>query len=165
MQALSRKEIIESVKLSLINLGLEYIDLVIVHKYDHNCPVEGNNYNGPSINDVSSEGKNWEDFHKIRCLLISFRYLHSFSDCRYCSHKIRREEGSFVKQIRITDNVVYGWSKCSLIITKWAKIENVFLSIFQRLSELWLSLLMLVWSCTGELPDGAHLKSLNRIQL
>jgi len=40
LQALSRKEIIESVKISLINLGLEYIDLVIVHKYDHNCPVE-----------------------------------------------------------------------------------------------------------------------------
>merc|ERR1719273_2932684 len=40
LQALSRKEIIESVKLSLINLGLEYIDLVIVHKCDPNCPVE-----------------------------------------------------------------------------------------------------------------------------
>ena len=41
MQALSRKEIIESVKQSLINLGLEYIDLVIIHKCDPNCPIEG----------------------------------------------------------------------------------------------------------------------------
>jgi len=40
MQALSRKEIIESVKQSLINLGLEYIDLVIIHKCDPNCPIE-----------------------------------------------------------------------------------------------------------------------------
>ena len=39
---LSRKEIVESVKRSLMNLGMEYIDLVIIHKYDPNCPVEGN---------------------------------------------------------------------------------------------------------------------------
>jgi len=38
--SLSRKEIIESVKQSLMNLGMEYIDLVIVHKCDPNCPVE-----------------------------------------------------------------------------------------------------------------------------
>ena len=38
---LSRKEIIESVKQSLMNLGMEYIDLVIVHKMDPNCPLEG----------------------------------------------------------------------------------------------------------------------------
>lgn len=37
---LSRKEIIETVKQSLRNLGMEYIDLVIVHKYDANCPIE-----------------------------------------------------------------------------------------------------------------------------
>jgi len=40
LQALSRKEIIESVKQSLINLGLEYIDLVIIHKCDPSCPIE-----------------------------------------------------------------------------------------------------------------------------
>jgi len=40
LQALSRKEIIESVKQSLINLGVEYIDLVIIHKCDPNCPVD-----------------------------------------------------------------------------------------------------------------------------
>ena len=39
---LSRKEIIESVKHSLRNLGMEYIDLVIIHKCDPNCPIEGN---------------------------------------------------------------------------------------------------------------------------
>jgi len=39
-KALSRKEIIESVKDSLKNLQLEYIDLLIVHKNDPNCPVE-----------------------------------------------------------------------------------------------------------------------------
>jgi len=37
---LSRKEIVESVKHSLKNLGTEYIDLVIIHKYDANCPIE-----------------------------------------------------------------------------------------------------------------------------
>jgi len=39
-KALSRKEIIESVKDSLKNLQLEYIDLLIVHKNDPNCPLE-----------------------------------------------------------------------------------------------------------------------------
>jgi len=38
--SLSRKEIIETVKQSLRNLGMEYIDLVIIHKYDVNCPIE-----------------------------------------------------------------------------------------------------------------------------
>jgi len=37
---LSRKEIIESTKQSLRNLGMEYIDLVIIHKCDPNCPIE-----------------------------------------------------------------------------------------------------------------------------
>lgn len=37
---LSRKEIIESVNQSLRNLGLEYIDLLIIHKNDPNCPLE-----------------------------------------------------------------------------------------------------------------------------
>jgi len=37
---LSRKEILESVKQSLSNLGLEYIDLLVVHKNDANCPLE-----------------------------------------------------------------------------------------------------------------------------
>jgi len=37
---LSRKEIIESVNQSLQNLGLEYIDLLIIHKNDPNCPLE-----------------------------------------------------------------------------------------------------------------------------
>lgn len=40
MGTLSRKEIIESVKQSLMNLGLEYIDLVIIHKCDPNCPLD-----------------------------------------------------------------------------------------------------------------------------
>lgn len=40
MAGLSRKEIIESVKQSLMNLGMEYIDLVIIHKCDPNCPIE-----------------------------------------------------------------------------------------------------------------------------
>jgi len=39
-RALSRKEILESVKESLSNLDLEYIDLVIIHKSDPHCPVE-----------------------------------------------------------------------------------------------------------------------------
>eukprot|EP00092_Neocalanus_flemingeri_P092671 GFUD01117673.1.p1 GENE.GFUD01117673.1~~GFUD01117673.1.p1 ORF type:complete len:426 (-),score=94.20 GFUD01117673.1:77-1228(-) len=39
-KALSRKEIIESVKDSLKNLQLDYIDLLIVHKNDPNCPLE-----------------------------------------------------------------------------------------------------------------------------
>ena len=41
-KALSRKEIIESVRESLKNLQLDYIDLVIIHKNDPNCPIEGN---------------------------------------------------------------------------------------------------------------------------
>ena len=41
MSALNRKEIIESVKESLQNLGLGYIDLILVHKTDPHCPIEG----------------------------------------------------------------------------------------------------------------------------
>ena len=41
-KSLSRKEIIESVKESLENLQLDYIDLVLIHKNDPNCPAEGN---------------------------------------------------------------------------------------------------------------------------
>ena len=40
MCCLSRKEILESVKQSLDNLQLEYIDLLIIHKNDTNCPLE-----------------------------------------------------------------------------------------------------------------------------
>lgn len=39
-KALSRKEIIESVKDSLENLQLDYIDVLIIHKIDPNCPIE-----------------------------------------------------------------------------------------------------------------------------
>ena len=38
---MSRKEIIESVGDSLKNLQLDYIDLLIIHKNDPNCPIEG----------------------------------------------------------------------------------------------------------------------------
>ena len=40
-RGLSRKHIIESVKASLARLQLEYIDVVIVHKADPMCPMEG----------------------------------------------------------------------------------------------------------------------------
>merc|ERR1712001_505426 len=39
-KALSRKEIIESVGDSLEHLQLDYIDLLIIHKNDPNCPIE-----------------------------------------------------------------------------------------------------------------------------
>merc|ERR1719216_103374 len=39
-KALSRKEIIESVRDSLENLQLEYIDLLVIHKNDPHCPLE-----------------------------------------------------------------------------------------------------------------------------
>ena len=45
-RALSRKEILESVKDSLENLQLEYIDLVIIHKNDSHCPLEGMHLKG-----------------------------------------------------------------------------------------------------------------------
>lgn len=41
-RGLSRKHIIESVKASLERLNVGYIDIVIVHKVDHMCPMEGN---------------------------------------------------------------------------------------------------------------------------
>jgi potassium voltage-gated channel Shaker-related subfamily A beta protein 2 len=40
-RGLSRKHIIESVKASLVRLQLSYIDVVIVHKADPMCPMEG----------------------------------------------------------------------------------------------------------------------------
>ena len=39
-RSLSRKEIIETVEQSLRNLQMDYIDLVLINKYDPNCPVE-----------------------------------------------------------------------------------------------------------------------------
>lgn len=39
-RGLSRKHIIESVKASLQRVGLDYIDLVIIHKADSMCPME-----------------------------------------------------------------------------------------------------------------------------
>lgn len=41
-RGLSRKHIIESVQASLKRLQLDYIDIVIVHKADSMCPMEGN---------------------------------------------------------------------------------------------------------------------------
>lgn len=40
-RGLSRKHIIESVKASLQRLQLQYIDIVIIHKADAMCPMEG----------------------------------------------------------------------------------------------------------------------------
>jgi predicted oxidoreductase len=40
-RGLSRKHIIESVRASLQRLQLQYIDVVIVHKADSMCPMEG----------------------------------------------------------------------------------------------------------------------------
>ncbi|KAG0730211.1 Voltage-gated potassium channel subunit beta-2 [Chionoecetes opilio] len=39
-RGLSRKHIIESVKTSLDRLGLEYVDVMIIHKADDMCPME-----------------------------------------------------------------------------------------------------------------------------
>lgn len=50
-KALSRKEIIESVRDSLKNLQLEYIDLLIIHKNDPNCPIEGKNFRSDKLSD------------------------------------------------------------------------------------------------------------------
>lgn len=43
-RGLSRKHIIESVKASLSRLQLSYIDVVIVHKADPMCPMEGKTF-------------------------------------------------------------------------------------------------------------------------
>ncbi len=40
-RGLSRKSIIESVKESLRNLQLDYVDLLILNKYDPTCTMEG----------------------------------------------------------------------------------------------------------------------------
>jgi aryl-alcohol dehydrogenase-like predicted oxidoreductase len=40
-RGLSRKHVIESVRASLARLQLGYIDVVIVHKADPMCPMEG----------------------------------------------------------------------------------------------------------------------------
>lgn len=41
-RGLSRKHIIESVQASLVRLQLSYIDIVMIHKVDPMCPMEGN---------------------------------------------------------------------------------------------------------------------------
>ena len=40
-RGLSRKHILECVKASLQRLNLEYIDIIILHKADPMCPMEG----------------------------------------------------------------------------------------------------------------------------
>lgn len=40
-RGLSRKHIIESVKASLQRLQVPYIDIIIIHKADVMCPMEG----------------------------------------------------------------------------------------------------------------------------
>jgi len=40
-RGLSRKHILECVKASLARLNLEYIDIIILHKADPMCPMEG----------------------------------------------------------------------------------------------------------------------------
>lgn len=42
-RGLSRKHILESVKASLQRLNLDYIDIIILHKADPMCPMEGKN--------------------------------------------------------------------------------------------------------------------------
>lgn len=42
-RGLSRKHIIESVKASLKRLQLPYVDIVVIHKADPMCPMEGQN--------------------------------------------------------------------------------------------------------------------------
>ena len=41
-RGLSRKHIIESVKASLQRLKVDYIDIILIHKADAMCPMEGN---------------------------------------------------------------------------------------------------------------------------
>ena len=41
-RGLSRKHIIESVKASLQRLQVDYIDIILIHKADAMCPMEGN---------------------------------------------------------------------------------------------------------------------------
>lgn len=53
-RGLSRKHIIESVKASLQRLQVDYIDIILVHKADSMCPMEGElhpvkHLNGKSI--------------------------------------------------------------------------------------------------------------------
>ena len=40
-RGLSRKHIIETVQASLARLQLSYIDIVMIHKVDPTCPMEG----------------------------------------------------------------------------------------------------------------------------
>lgn len=44
-RGLSRKHIIESVKASLQRLQVPYIDIIIIHKADAMCPMEGISFN------------------------------------------------------------------------------------------------------------------------
>lgn len=47
-RGLSRKHIVESVKASLARLQMEYIDVVLLHKVDPVCPMEGERFHLPA---------------------------------------------------------------------------------------------------------------------
>ena len=53
-QGLSRKAIMQEIDNSLARLGMDYVDLYIIHRWDYNTPIEETMY---ALNDVVKSGK------------------------------------------------------------------------------------------------------------
>lgn len=76
-QGLSRKAIMNEIDNSLKRLGLDYIDLYIIHRFDHNTPVEETM---TALHDVVKAGK-------ARYLGASAMYAHQFQKMLYTAEK------------------------------------------------------------------------------
>lgn len=74
---LSRKEIMHEIDQSLIRLGMDYVDLYIIHRWDYNTPIEETM---EALHDVVKAGK-------ARYLGASAMYAWQFQKAQYTAEK------------------------------------------------------------------------------
>jgi aryl-alcohol dehydrogenase-like predicted oxidoreductase len=74
---LSRKEIIFEAEQSLKRLGLDYVDLYIIHRWDYNTPIEETM---SALHSLITSGK-------VRCIGASAMYAWQFQKAQYTAEK------------------------------------------------------------------------------
>ena len=74
---LSRKEIMYEVEQSLRRLGLDYVDILYIHRWDYNTPIEETMR---ALNDLVTEGK-------VRYLGASAMYAWQFQKAQYTAER------------------------------------------------------------------------------
>ena len=74
---LSRKEIMYEVEQSLRRLGLDYVDILYIHRWDYNTPIEETMR---ALNDLVTDGK-------VRYLGASAMYAWQFQKAQYTAER------------------------------------------------------------------------------